>query len=183
MGDTLREDLWQAFLVSPPPELQGSSIGVKEQYFDEIYQRLAGDRPLTFEFSESSLPSDVLAMLERIRQTIDYFQFAYQALIGFMLLLALGIILISQRVTPITRHLGIPCLTYGTFGSTASFVAKRFSGTWLPLPETLDSLQTWMLQLINNVLAPMEVFSLGLLIGGLVLTVASFVYKPRQTSS
>jgi hypothetical protein len=97
-----------------------------------------------------------------------------------MVLLVLGIIFISRQVKDITRRLGISCLTYGAFGYAAIFVSKRFSETWLPISEMPQSLQTQMPQFINNILAPMEMFMLGLLITGLVLTIVSFVYKPRQ---
>ncbi len=50
-------------------------------------------------------------------------------------------------------------------------------------PDIPPSLQTWILQLSNDFLAPLAMFSLGMLIGGAILIVVSFVYKPRQTQS
>ena len=178
--DSLRENLREAFLASPPPELQGVPSHVKEQYFNELYQQLAGNIPPTVEFTESSLPPDALAMLEQVRQALSYFQLVYKALIGFMLLLVLGIIFISRQVRDITRRLGIPCLTYGAFGYAGIFVARYFTKTGLPLPELPAALQTWLPQFLDNLMAPLEMFSLGLLIGGVVLVIVSFVYKPRQ---
>ncbi len=182
--DSLKENLREALLASPPPELQGLPPALIEQYSDEVFQQLAENIPPTIEFTESSLPPDAQAMLEQVRQYISYFQLAYKALIGFMLLLVAGIILISRQVRDITRRLGVPCLTYGAVGYAGIFVAKYFAeAKGLPLPEIPASLQTWLPQFLDNLLAPMEMFSLGLLIGGLVLTIVSFVYKPRQPSS
>jgi len=181
--NTLKENLREAFLASPPPEFQGAPSHVKEQYFNELYQQLAGNIPPTVEFTESSLPPDALAMLEQVRQALSYFQLVYKALIGFMLLLVLGIIFISRQVRDITRRLGIPCLTYGAFGYAGIFVARYFTKTGLPLPELPAALQTWLPQFLDNLMAPLETFSLGLLIGGVVLVIVSFVYKPRQPSS
>jgi len=183
VSDSLKENLREAFLASPPPELQGAPSYVKEQYFNELYQQLAGNIPPTVEFTESSLPPDALAMLEQVRQALSYFQLVYKALIGFMLLLVLGIIFISRQVRDITRRLGIPCLTYGAFGYAGIFVARYFTKTGLPLPELPAALQTWLPQFLDNLMAPLEMFSLGLLIGGVVLVIVSFVYKQRQPSS
>lgn len=180
--DSLRENLEEAFLASPPPELQGLPSYVKEQYFNELYQQLAEIIPQTLEFTESSLPPDVLAMLEQVRQALSYSQLVYKALIGFMLLLVLGIIFISHQVKDITRRLGVPCLTYGAFGYAGIFVARYFTGTGLPLPELPAALQTWLPQFLDNLMAPLEMFSLGLLIGGVVLVIVSFVY-PRWRQS
>ncbi len=179
--NTLKENLREAFLASPPPELQGAPSYLKEQYFNELYQQLAGNIPPTVEFTESSLPPDALAMLEQVRQALSYFQLVYKALIGFMLLLVLGIIFISRQVRDITRRLGIPCLTYGALWYAGILVAKYFTKTegLLP-PEIPASLQTWLPQFLYNFVAPLQMLSLGLLIGGIVLVIVSFVYKPRQ---
>ncbi len=181
--DSLKENLREAFLASPPPELQGLPSHLKEQYFNELYQQLTENIPPSLEFTESSLPPDVLTMLEQVRQALSYSQLVYKALIGFMLLLVLGIIFISRQVRDITRRLGIPCLTYGAFGYAGIFIARYFTETGLPLPELPAALQTWLPQFLDNLMAPLETFSLGLLIGGVVLVIVSFVYKPRQPSS
>ncbi len=181
--DSLRENLREAFLASPPPELQGVPSHLKEQYFNELYQQLTENIPPTLEFTESSLPPDMLSMLEQVRQALSYSQLVYKVLIGFMLLLVLGIIFISRQVRDITRRLGIPCLTYGAFGYAGIFITRYFTKTELPLPELPAALQTWLPQFLDNLMAPLEMFSLGLLIGGVVLVIVSFVYKPRQPSS
>jgi len=181
--ETLRENLWEAFSASPPPELKGLPSALKEQYFNEFYQQQFGEIiPSTIEFTESSLPPDVLAKLEQARQALGYFTLLYLGLIGFMLLLVLGIILISRQVKDITRRLGIPLLTYGAIEYAGIFAAKYFADRPLPIPGLPSSLETWMPQFLYNVMAPLEMFSLGLLIGGIVLVIVSFVYKPRQPS-
>lgn len=181
--DRLKENLRQVFLASPPPEVQGLPPALREQYFNELYQQLTGDIPPTFEFTESSLPPDVLATLQQVRQALSYFQLVYKALIGFMVLLVLGIVLISRQVKDITRRLGVPLLTYGAFGYAGILVGKYFARTQPPFPGIPESLQSWMFQFMENLMAPLEMFSLGLLIGGIVLIIVSFVYKPRQVSS
>jgi len=179
--EILRENLWEAFSASPPPELKGFPQAVKEQYFDELYQQLAQDIPSTIEFTEDSLPPEALAILEQIRQALSYFSLAYQGLIGFMALLVLGIILVSRDVKDITRRLGVPFLTYGAVEYGGIFAARYFAEKPLPIPGLPPALETWMPQFLYNLMAPLEIFSLGLLIGGIVLIVVSIIYKRGQS--
>ncbi|MFC2056963.1 hypothetical protein ACFLTO_05305 [Chloroflexota bacterium] len=181
--DTLRENLWEAFSASPPPELQGFPSAVKEQYFNEFFN-LQFDEiiPPTIEFSESSLPLDALDIMRQVRQTLSYFSATYYGLIGFMVLLVIGIVLISRNIKNITRRLGIPLLTYGAIEYAGIWVAKYFAERPLPIPGLPPSLQTWTTQFSYNLIAPLEIFSLSLLIGGIVLVIVSFVYRRGQSS-
>ncbi len=182
---TLRDNAWEALLKSPPPELALVPQAMWEPLFDQLYDEFTGQIPSSFEFNESSLPPEVIAPLEQVRQAISYSQLSYNALIGFMLLLILGIILINRQVKGATRELGTIFLTYGALEYAGILAAKHFALpqlTQLPLPPQL---QTWLPQLIGNFLVPLEMFSLGLLIGGVVLLIVSFVYpriRPSQPS-
>ncbi len=189
--ENLRKNVREAFLKSPPPELAGVPQAELEQYFNQFYQQFSAQVPSTFVINESRLGTDMPAkiakalahaegQLEQARQFIAYFQLAYKALIGFMLLLVLGIVLINHQVKDTTRRIGIPLLTYGALWYASVFVGKYFAGTQLKLPEIPSSLQTWIPQFFDNLMAPLEMLSLGLLIGGIVLIIVSFVYKPRQ---
>ncbi len=180
--DSLSKNLREAILASPPPELQGLPPTMQEQYINEAIQQFTNDIPSTIEFNESSLPPDVLNTLGQIKQVLSYYRLAYNALIGFMVLLVIGIILISRQVKDITRRLGTPSLTYGVIGYASIFATKYFIEKGVMLPDMPPSLQAWMSQFIIDSLAPMEKFSLGLLFAGLILVIVSFVYKPRQPS-
>lgn len=183
VSDSLRENLREAFLASPPPELQGVPSHVKEQYFNELYQQLAGNIPPTVEFTESSLPPDALAMLEQVRQALSYYRTVYYGLIGLMVLCALGIFLISRNVKHTTRSIGTPILVSGIIGYASIFalgyfnVIEQMMGITGEIPAAL---QTWLPQFMDNLMAPMKTFSLALLITGVVLIVISIVYRRRQ---
>ncbi|MFC2024971.1 hypothetical protein ACFLTG_00965 [Chloroflexota bacterium] len=191
--ETLRTKLWQAFMESPPPELAMIPPAMREQYFGQLYQEFSEEMPSTFELDETligdEIPTQIAdglaeaeAVLEEARQYVSYFQLGYKLLIGLMVLLILGIILINRQVKDATRSLGITFLTYGAFEYIGIFVAKYFTGTQLPMPEIPTSLQTWLTQFTSDFLAPLEMISLGLLIGGIVLLIVSFVY-PRWRQS
>lgn len=187
--ESLRDTLREAFIESPPPALADIPSNLRALLFDEFFGSLVANViPLTFELNESLLGTEVPAsvaetiadtetVLEQARQYISYFQLGYGALLGFMVLLVLLIILIHRQVKGTTRQLGITALTYGASEYAGIFITKYYAGAQLPLPDIPPSLQTWLPQFLNNLLAPLEMLSLGLLIGGVVLIGVSFVYR------
>ena len=179
LKENLRDSLWQTFKENLPPELSSLPEEQMKPYFDQYYQEFAGQIPSEFAFDESSIPPEVMEQMMLARQYIGYFQTGYYYLIGFMVLLVLGIILINRNVRGTTRSLGIALLIYGALEFAGVYVARNFMPTSLPLPDIPSSLQMWLMGLSGDLLAPLQMFSLGVLIGGVVLLVVSFVYKPR----
>ena len=175
--ETLRDNSREALFQSLPPEFQGLPQAEIEQYFNEFYEGFAKEIPPTFEFDERLLGPEVMATLEQVRQGIGYFQIGYKALIGFILLLILGIILLNRQVKGATRKIGTTFLIYGAIEYAGIYATNYFAATQLSWLEIPPSLQAWIPQLIDDFLAPLEIFSLGLLIGGVALLIVSFVYK------
>ncbi len=177
LKDSLRDSLWRAFQQNLPPELSGLPQAQIEPYFNQYYQQFSGQIPSSVELNESSIPPDVMAQLIQARQYISYAQTAYYTLIGFMVLLVLGIIFINRNVRNTTRGLGVPLLAYGAFEYAGIWVTKYLLPTYLPMADIPSSLQAWLVQFINDFLAPLAAFSLGLLAAGIVLLIVSFVYR------
>ncbi len=182
MRDSLKSNLREAILQSPPLELAGAPQAAIELYINEAYQYIDELIPPRFEFTESLLSPAVLLQLEQVRQDIGYFQTGFGILIGFILLLILGIILINRQVRSATRKLGIIFLTYGVLEYIGILVAKSLGEGQLSQLDIPPPLQTWLPQFFDNLLAPLEIFSIGLLSAGIALIIVSFVYKPRQPS-
>ena len=180
--DSLKDNLREAILESPPPELEGASLSQIELYLAQAYREIDEMLPQEFEFDESSLTPEVRAQVEQVRQGIGYFQLGYKIVIGFILLLILGIVLINRQVKGATRGIGIPFLTCGALSYIGTFVAKYLAQTQLTRLDIPAWLQTWFPQFLDNFLAPLEIFSIGLLVAGIALIIVSFVYKPRQAS-
>jgi len=210
--ENLEATLREAFLESSPAEFAGLPLAAIEQYFDEYFGELTEMIPSTLELDETLLGTEIPAQiaealagaeeeleqarqditdalavaevgLEQGREVIGYFQLGYKLLIGFIVLLILGIVLIHRRVKGASRGLGITFLTYGVIWYAGTFVAKYFAGTQMAQLDVPHYLEGWLPQLVDNFLAPLEMLSLGLLIGGVVLIVVSFVYpRWRQTS-
>ena len=187
--DSLRVNLKAAFLESPP-ELINIPPALLEQYFDTGFNELMTTVPLTFEFTESSLDrtpiiqalADAEQALTEARGYVDYFQTAFIILIVLMSLTVLGIIFINRRVKGATRELGIIFLTYGVIEYIGIFIAKSLARPQLSQLDIPPPLQTWLPQLLDDFLVPLQIFSLSLLVVGIALIIVSIVYKPRQSS-
>ena len=179
--ETFTDNLREAVLQSPPPELAGLPPAVIESYLDEINQQISQEIPEAFEFTEASLDPSVIAQLEQVKQVVGYFHLGYNALIGLILLLILGIVLIKREVRGSTRSLGSTFLSCGVFSYASVFITKNVVGTQLTQPDMPVYLQTRIPQFLADTLAPLEMYGIGLLAVGVVLLVVSFVYKPRQT--
>lgn len=178
LKESLRDNLRQAFMQNLPPELSVLPPYQLEPYFNQYYQEFSAQIPTAFEVDESLLPPEVMAQLIQARQYISYAQTVYYALIGFMVLLVLGIILLHRNVKGATRGLGIPLLTYGAIEYASIWAAGYFTPTYLPLMEIPSSLQMWLTGFVNDLLAPLEIFSIGLIAAGAALIIVSIVY-PR----
>ena len=180
MKERLRYSMREAFFQSLPPELQGIPHSELERYFNLYYQDFAREIPSTFELDESSLSPEIMDGLEQARQVIGYLQLGYKVLIGFMLFLILCIILIKHEVRGVTRGLGITFLIYGALEYAGIFAAKYFAEPQLAQLDIPSALQTWLPQFLADFLAPLEMFSIGLMIGGAVLIIVSIAYKPAE---
>ena len=194
MVEELEDTLKEALLESPPAELAGLSPSQLEQYFDIYFGEMTEMIPSTVELDEatfgSELPTQIAEALaeaeERLeegKEVVGYFQLGYKLLIGLIVLLIAGIVLLNRQVKSATRKLGTIFLTYGVLWFAGILVAKYFIKKAQLPTEIPASLEAQLPQLVNDFSAPLQWFSLGLLIGGVVLIVVSFVYpRWRQPS-
>jgi len=178
--DSLKDNIREAILLSPPSELAEAPTALIELYISEAQQYVDEVIPPTFEFNENSLSPGVLSQLIEVKKAIGYVQLTYKVLIALIVLLILGIVLLKRKVRGATRELGIIFITYGAIEYLGIVIAKHLIGTQLLQFSALPSLQTWLPQLIKDLFVPLEIFSLSFLVAGIALIVVSFVYKPRQ---
>ncbi len=178
LKEGLRDSLRQAFMQDIPPELSILPPAQLESYFDEYYRQFSAQIPSEFTVDESQIPPEVMAQLMQARQYIGYAQTYYYLLIGFMVLLVVLIILLHRNVKGPTRGLGITFLIYGVIEYASIWAVGYFGPTYLPLVEIPSSLQMWLTGFINDLLAPLQTFGIGLMVAGAVLIIISIVY-PR----
>jgi len=175
--ESLKDNLGEAILESLPPELAGASPTQIELFLNELYNDIDELVPETFEINEDSLGAELSAQLERAREYIGYFQVGYNFLIGFMLLLILGIVVIDRQVRSATRRLGTIFLPEGVLLLVGFFVAKYFAQREILPLGVIPYLEEWLPQLVSDLVAPLLMLSIGLIIGGAALLTISFVYK------
>ncbi len=192
--ESLREPLKEAFIESLPPEADQLPQSVIDQYFEQEFAKFTEGIPETFALDEAIFPPGMPARiaealaeaeesLEQVRQYVSYFQLTYKLLIVFMVLLIVGIVFINRlQIRSITRQLGSTFLPIGALSFAGVLVAKYFGGVQLAKTDIPSFLQGWLPQVANDFLAPLQWFSLGILIAGVALIVTSFVYKPREPS-
>jgi hypothetical protein len=191
---TLKSALREAFMQSPPSELTGATQAQLGTYFNQYYHDFATQMPSTLVIDKSIIGTNIQAdfakaladaesKLKLARQVIGYFQFGYTLLIAFIAVLVLGIILTSHEVRTSTRILGILFIAYGALWYASVWVARFAQQPKFVVAIAPPSLQAWLFPFIDSLLHPLEMFSLGCLIGGIVLLVVSYVYKPRPTLS
>ena len=193
--EELENILKETLLESPPAELAGLSLSQLEQYFDMYFGKMTEMVPSTIELDETVFPSELPAQiadalaeaeerLEEAREYVGYFQLGYKLLIGLIVLLIAGIVLLNHEVKSATRKLGTIFLSYGVLWFAGILIAKYFIKKAQLPTEIPASLEAQLPQLVNDFSAPLQWFSLGLLIGGVALIVVSFVYpRWRQTES
>lgn len=178
LKEGLKDSLWPVFQQNLPSELIGLPPAQIEQYFDEYYQQFSAQIPSEITFDESQIPPEVMAPLLQARQYIGYIQTYYYPFIGFMVLLVILIILLHRNVKGATRSLGITFLIYGAIEYAGIWATGYFAPTYLPMVEIPSSLQMWLTGFVNDLLAPLQTFSIGLMAAGAALIIVSIVY-PR----
>jgi len=193
MVEELEDILKEILLESPPTELAGLSLAKLEQYFDEYFGEMTEMIPSTIELDEtifsSEMPTQIAEALETAEEGLEhagkyvgYFQLGYNILIGLILLLIAGIVLLNREVRGATRKVGTIFLTCGVPWFAGILIGKYFAGKQIAQLDISPYFQELLPRLANDFSAPLQWFSLGLLIGGVVLIAVSFVY-PRWRQS
>ena len=92
----------------------------------------------------------------------------------------MGIILLNRRVRGATRWIGIPCLISGIVSYAGTFIISHFARGLMAQIELPSQLQTWLPQLLNDSLAPLQIYGIVLMAVGTALLIVSFVYRRHQ---
>jgi hypothetical protein len=183
--ESMRENVWQALIVSLPPEIAELPQAELEQLFDEFYGELAEQIPATFEINESMLNTispDIMDILEQARLYVGYLLLAYRISIGVMIGSIVGLVFLHRRVKSAARSIGIPFLISGISAFVGAIVAGRFVAAMIAGVELPAQLQNWVPQFMSDVLAPMRMLGIGFMAVGIALLIISVVYKRREPS-
>jgi hypothetical protein len=177
--DTLKENLTQAIRESPPPELEGASSSEIEDFASQAWIEMNKQMqiPEQFEINESLLEPEMLVQIQQVKEIIGYVQLSYKALIGLVILLILIIALIQWwQAKAITRCAGISFDIAGVISLVGAIVSKNFilQSLQLDIPPEIGAK---LPQLISDFLSPLQIYSIGILIAGILLIVLSIKLK------
>ena len=166
-------------------EIEDLLLPYFNQYYDEIVEDIPPEIIINEDYiiiSEDNIePMDTEA-LETARKWVGVFNAVFYGLIGFMVLLIAGIVLIHRNVKASTRSLSITFLVYGIGEFVAVMVARFVVPNFLPTSDLPVSFQDFISNLFTGVLAPLQWFSLGILITGIALLLASIFYRRGQVA-
>lgn len=176
----LHDIIRDAFLKSPPKEFSGVPQAMLEQQFEQFWSQYTAGIPQTYTVTESVFPDDARQGIRQAREYIRWYQDGYKALIALIVVLVLGIVLIHRQVRGATRGLGTTALVVGAEGLASFYLANYFARPPLAQLDVPIQVKTWLPQVLTDVLAPLQMYAIGLLAAGAILIIISFVYKPAE---
>ena len=191
--DALHDNLRQAFLTSPPPELAGLPPAQLQTAFNQVWQDFSLNLPTSYDLDEALLgtefETDFAEALSEAEETLDtasefvgYYQAGFIILIVFILLTIGGIVLIQRNVRRSTRLLGIVFIIYGVIEYVGIVIGRGAAESAIP-DDVPASMETWLAGFAADALAPLEIVSIVALALGAALLITSFVYRRHQTEA
>ena len=163
-----------------PPALKDEIEHAVLPYFNQYYNEFTEEIPSEFIVNRAKIEEtddDLWDVLEFTRTYIGYFKIGFYALIGFMLLLMALIVLIYRNVKESTRAIGITFLVYGVTEFAVVIVARILGPNYFPTEEIPSSMHDLLVNVYTSALAPLQWFSLGILIAGIALVLSSVFYR------
>lgn len=180
-------------IVKKDPQLSAIPPALIDQLFNQLLVQLGipstiGIDKILGDLSEvrtqvSSGLTSAKQALDQARGYLRYFDIAFWGLIGLTILLIVGIILINRQVKASTRGIGIIFLIYGILEFGGIYLAKYLIQPQLAQLNAPANLQALIPQFLDDIVRPLQIFSLTILIVGIVLIIISHVYKRRQTTT
>ncbi len=170
------------------------SLAELEPEFNQLFDEEIGNNILaSVEIDEETIgaeiPADIAEGLADAEETlgdareyIGYFQSGYWAVIALLLIAIAATILIKRNVRSSSRGLGIMFLIYGVFTYAGILITKNVAESNMP-GDIPTALQSWLPQLIDDSLAPLQMLAIGCSAVGVVLLVVSFIYKRRSAEA
>lgn len=164
------------------PSMESEIEDLLLPYFNQYYDEIVEDIPSEFVINESEIDDEeVWEIIENIRRYIGYFQAGFYGLIGLIVLLIAAIILVYRNFKDSTRTIGITFLIYGITEFVIVILARTLVPNYIPFEDIPLSMQNLILDIYKNVLTPLQWFSLGIMIAGILLFVASFFFKRPES--
>lgn len=180
---SMKNNLLDALKKNPPAQVSNLPLTQQEQVFNQYIDQFAQDIPSSFMLDSSNLDSSTLSLLKTVRQYVGFYQLGWKLLIPLILILAVAIVLIENNLISILRNLGINFFIYGALGIVSDFLLKRFVSPSLSVPGLPPSLDAWLTQFMDDLFAPLNMFSIAVAALGAVLFITSFFFKKKEAAA
>ncbi len=166
---SLVENLKQTYPQLPPSQ-QGLSL-------DQLQQQISTEIPSTITLDQNDIPSDVWQTMQQAKEIAGYIRIAYIGLIVLALALIGLIILITRKVKSATLALGVIFLVVGAISLIGLVIAQQLAPASIPMNDLPSQIQTWLKQMIIDSLTPWKIYSIVILVLGIMMLVTSFFYR------
>jgi hypothetical protein len=177
---TLLDSLTAGYLQNPPREYTSLSPAQRTQYLADLQNQFSRSFPATVEINAGTLGDEGLLALQKARDVAKFVRQTYWVTIGFVVFFILLIILILRGLKDILRLFGLIGLIAGAILTAAFFITQAVAPGLIDYGDLPAQIETWIPQVIHDVLSPGEIFSLVILIVGAALFAASFFIKTRR---
>jgi hypothetical protein len=164
-----------AYLQSPPG---GAAVLSPAEIRQEIEATLPAGS--TIEINSEVLGAETMDSLDTARQIIGYVHIGYIVLWVLIAVFILLIVLILRDLKGIGLTLGIIFLISGVLTLVTALATKYFMRTAFVTADLPVHVQGWVPGLINDLFYPTNIFSLAVLIIGVLMMVVFFLYRRNQ---
>jgi hypothetical protein len=180
----LRQVTGQKTLVGVPPGLTAQVTSQVKVYFDDYFTQFTKDIADHEIIDANKIGPEGMKNIKLARRIIDDFQTAFPWLIVFMIAMAGLIFLINLDARKTARTLGINILIFGVLDLAGSIIGRMITPSHF-IHSTADvplSVQHVIDNVTRDVSAIALKFSIGVLVVGAVLLIASFFIPGRESA-
>jgi hypothetical protein len=180
---SLKDVLWADFQKSPSAQVSSIPSSTVQDTFNKSFDQSIKNMPSSIDINSNTFSPDTQKEVQSIKQYIGYYQTYWKLLIPIIILLAVAIILLEHNVKESLRSIGINLLFYALFGLAIDVLLGRFVTPSYSIPGLPPSLNTWFMHLMDDMMAPLNTFTIAVAIFGAVLVIASFFVKKKTETA
>jgi hypothetical protein len=180
---TLVDNFTKAFLANPPADYVKLSAADKTSYLKDWQKQIADAIPSPLTIQQSDIPQDVLPNLELARQIIHSVDLAFWIMLGVIIFLIACMIAVWQQMKGSLRTLSIIFLVEGFIGTLVYFLVRQIVPGRIPLEDAPSAIQNWFPNFFNSLISPWGIYSITLLVLGILMLAGSIVLGRRNSAS
>jgi hypothetical protein len=179
---SLAKNFSKSFTQSPPPEYLGLSAAQKDQYLAQLQQQIKDSVPSSLTINQTSIGTESMRALQKTREIIRYIHTVYYWLIAIAVALILLLVWVLRDFKEFARPLTVISIITGILDFALFFWLRQSALSILSLPNLPASFQNWLSVFVSDFSLPLAIYSLSLVGIGVILLVASFVFRKQEAA-